>query len=280
MAATHKQGRKRGYRDESGRLHLAIQRDEATGRERLELEAPLFDQSWQDELVASAANTALALLAGDPTRQRVIELTRSAMASTSRLVDALLARAPRGAVACKAGCGHCCHVLVSVTAPEALTILDHLKSSLSAAALNRLRTRVTEFCTQTRGLSAAERFSPDLPCVFLDDDRCSIYPVRPFACRGMNSLDAGECETRLHDPEVRAAFVANGGGRLFVEPIQAFRAVTAGLQLALKELFHLDMRPLELTAAIRIFLQGDESVVDEWLAGGRLVPRGSSVASI
>jgi hypothetical protein len=191
------------------------------------------------------------------------------MDSTSRLVAGLLAHAPQDGVACKAGCAHCCHVVVAVTAPEALTIFDHVQRSWSAPAFARLATRIAEFCERTRGMSSSERFSPEYPCVFLESERCSIYEVRPFACRGMNSLDATECETRLRVPEIRARFAAKGGGRLFVEPIRAFRAVSAGLQFGLGELYHLDMRPLELSAVMHILLQGSASLAAAWLAGER-----------
>ena len=86
----------------------------------------------------------------------------------------------------------------------------------------------------------------------------------------MNSLDADECSTRLRDPEARAAFVEGGeGGHSFMEPIRGFHAVSAGLQLALAELYALDMRPLELTAAVRLLLNGPPSLVSDWLAGKR-----------
>ncbi|WP_437818363.1 hypothetical protein [Sorangium sp. So ce1078] len=72
------------------------------------------------------------------------------------------------------------------------------------------------------------------------------------------------------DPEARAAFLASGlGGRSFMEPIRAFHAISAGLQLSLSELFRLDMRPLDLTAAVHLLLTGPESLADAWIRGQR-----------
>jgi hypothetical protein len=86
----------------------------------------------------------------------------------------------------------------------------------------------------------------------------------------MNSLDAQECATRLRDPQTRAAFLAEGGGgHSFMEPIRAFHAVSAGLQLGLSELYQLDMRPLELTAALHLLLGGPETAPLEWIRGQR-----------
>jgi Fe-S-cluster containining protein len=253
-----------------GRVHLALalHRDPVTGRQDVTLRAPLFEETWQNDVAIAAARTAHAVLDGQPSLEGAVALARDAMAATSRLIEGLLARAPEGAVACRAGCDHCCYQLVGVTAPEALAIFDHLSRTLSDAELERVAARVAAHHDRTRDLSAAERFSPQHPCVFLEAGRCTIYEVRPLACRGMNSLDAQECADRLRDPEARAAFLARGvGGHSFLEPIRAFHAVSAGLQLGLSELHGLDMRPLELAAAMHLLLDGAASIPDEWISG-------------
>ena len=85
----------------------------------------------------------------------------------------------------------------------------------------------------------------------------------------MNSLDATECETRLRNPAAREAFLdGQEGGHTFMEPIRAFHAVSAGLQLALAELYRLDMHALDLTAAMDLLLNGDESIPAEWIGAG------------
>jgi hypothetical protein len=85
----------------------------------------------------------------------------------------------------------------------------------------------------------------------------------------MNALDAAECARRLREPDARAAFLASGvGGHSFMEPIRAFHAVSAGLQLGASELHGLDMRPLDLGAALDLLLNGPESIPDAWIAGG------------
>jgi Fe-S-cluster containining protein len=266
-AAERQRKKERTFRDDAGRVHLALQRDAASGREFVTLKAPLFKEQWQNDVTAGAANTALAVLGHAPTLESVVELTQSAMAATSRLVEGFLARAPAGALACKAGCDHCCYQVVGVTPAEALTIYRHLLETRTAEELSRLTAHVTALRERTRGLSSTERFSPEYPCAFLEAGRCSIYEVRPLSCRGMNSLDAKECETRLREPAARAEFVAHGGGHLFVEPVRAFRAVSAGLQLSLSELYRLDSRPLDLIAAMQLLLQSGSSLGSEWVGG-------------
>jgi len=269
-AAERKRRKERAFRDDAGRVHLRLHRDPATGGEHLTLKAPLFDAEWQNEVATSAANTALGVLGHAPTLEGVIELTERAMASTSRLIAGLLARAPEGALACRPGCDHCCYQVVGVTAAEAFTIHAHVVRTRSADELERLRAHVADLHARSRGLTSAERFSAQHPCPFLEAGSCSIYEVRPLSCRGMNSLDASECEARLRDPGARAEFLARGhGGRCFIEPISAFRAVSAGLQLGLSELYQLDTRPLDLTAAMHLLLEGEPSLSRGWMAGER-----------
>jgi Fe-S-cluster containining protein len=156
-----------------------------------------------------------------------------------------------------------------VTPPEALAIVEYLKQSRSSEELDRVREHVAGRFERARRLSSADRFSPDHPCVFLRAGSCSVYEVRPLTCRGMNSLDAGECASKLRDPERRAEFLAAGrAGHAYLEPIGGAQAVSAGLQLGLSEHHHLDMRPLDLVHAMHLLL-ADDSLAGQWLRGGQ-----------
>ena len=131
---------RRSPRDPGGRVHLALQRDPASGAESVALTAPVFEEAWQNEVAAAAANTAHGILAGAPTPGGARSRWRATRwTATSRLIDGLLARAPAGAVACRAGCDHCCYQSVGVTPPEALAIFDHLSRTLSDAQLGERR---------------------------------------------------------------------------------------------------------------------------------------------
>jgi Fe-S-cluster containining protein len=255
-------------RDTAGRAHLDIYRDPASGSARVSLRAAIFEGDWQNEIATASANTALGTMREQPSVARAVELARNAMGATSRLSDGLLARAPAGTVACRPGCDHCCYQVVGVTPPEALAIADHLRNDVPHTERERIAARVSEAHERARGLTSVERFSPEHPCPFLESGHCTIYAVRPLACRGMNSLSASECAKRLREPEARAAFLTNGvGSHSFLEPIRAFHAISAGLQLGLSELYHLDMQPLELTAAVHLLLTGPRSLAAEWIAG-------------
>jgi Putative zinc- or iron-chelating domain len=160
---------------------------------------------------------------------------------------------------------------VGVTPPEALAIWRHLTSTLSPGELAQLASHVAATHARTRGLSADDRHAPDQPCAFLRDGLCTIYEVRPLACRGMNAVDAEICARRLRDPATRAAYIADPGSlgpSSFMEPIRAFHAISAGLQLGLAELYRLDMRPLDLAAALDLLLSGAPSQAQAWIDGG------------
>ena len=243
--------------------------DARGGAPRLTLARPLFDEAWQNDLALGAASTAHAMLAEGHTREQAAALGSKLMEGAAKLIGGLLAAAADRPVACQTGCAHCCHQAVGVSAPEVLAIDAHVRATRTPEALQSLVSRVRQADDRTRGLTSAERLSPELPCPFLEEGgRCGIYEARPLACRGTNSLDAGACAELLHDPASRAAFVA--GERTFpcyLEPIRASHALHAGLQLALDELHGLETKPLELTAAMRVMFDDPAAVSADWLAG-------------
>jgi hypothetical protein len=154
-----------------------------------------------------------------------------------------------------------------VVAPEVFAIYDFLVFTRGEQALAQAFQRIREADDRTRDLPQQERMSPDLPCPFLEAERCSIYEARPLSCRGKNSLDAQACERSLRDPETRARFAAGEFPiPTFLEPLHAFHAVSAGLQLALDELYGLEAAPLELTRAMRVLVDDPEAVLRGWLA--------------
>jgi hypothetical protein len=261
-------GQARVQRDERGRAHLLIQRDGHGNPAGLGLSRPLFHDQWQNDLAVAAAGSAHRALSEGHTPEQAAALGRDAMAATSTIADGLLARSADRPPACRAGCAHCCHQAVGVTPPEVFAIHAHLRATRTPVELDAVVRRIRDADDETRGMAPAQRLSPELPCPFLEAARCSIYEVRPLSCRGTNSLDAAVCERTLRDADARAALLA---GResipCYQEPIRAFHAVTAGLQLALDQLHGLEAEPLELTAAMRIMVDDPDGVAARWLGG-------------
>src|SRR3972149_3817974 len=59
-----------------------------------------------------------------------------------------------------------------------------------------------------RGVDATARLKLRTPCAFLENGSCTIYAVRPFGCRGANSIDAELCRAFV---EGRADAAKEGG---------------------------------------------------------------------
>lgn len=77
---------------------------------------------------------------------------------------------------CTRGCSHCCNIAVGVTAVEARYI--EVKTGQKA---NYAKHSEQDFF--------------GVPCVFLKNGECSIYPYRPITCRVFTSLeDPARCE--------------------------------------------------------------------------------------
>lgn len=96
------------------------------------------------------------------------------------------ARANGPKPACQAGCAHCCHLRAEATDPEVLHIAQHLQTLPSADQATTLR-RLQQHA------AAASVGTTRQPCSFLVHDRCTIYSVRPAACRKAHSLSAAHC---------------------------------------------------------------------------------------
>lgn len=256
------------HRDRQGRTHLIVHRGPQGRIKDITLSQPLFNDGWQNDVAVAAAKTVHEFWADGRSLDKAIELGRNAMAATSKIAEGALGRSPERRPACQSGCSHCCYQAVGVSPPEVFAIYDHLLATRTPDQLDADVRRIRDADDKTRGMTSAERLSPDLPCPFLQDEQCSIYEVRPLACRGANSLDAAACERNLRDPVARREFLAGTAAvPCFLEPIRTFHAVTAGMQLALQELHGLQVLPLELTAAMRTMIDEPETVPERWLAG-------------
>lgn len=102
------------------------------------------------------------------------------------------------AIACRAGCAHCCIVNVAVLYPEALSVVEHLTSSKSQTELNNFHEKLSGLDQETRWLDDEERVMVRKKCVFLNQQgSCGIYPFRPLLCRAVTSTSAADCKESL-----------------------------------------------------------------------------------
>jgi Fe-S-cluster containining protein len=158
----------------------------------------------------------------------------------SRLIEGELAvlQENGGQVSCRAGCAACCRQFVVVSPLEARSIERHVRSadrtqqrrwqeaqaqhSKALSRLPSLMRRVQAFRAAGGYLTpeagdALEReyWAAQIPCPFLAGERCTIYPVRPFACREHFALTPAELCARdldaVETPPTRFEFRAVAG---------------------------------------------------------------------
>lgn len=104
-------------------------------------------------------------------------------------------------VSCKKGCSFCCHINVDIYDDEAEVILNYCKKNNIAIDVDYLK-KQAEF----KDLRSHARNELSA-CVFLKNGLCSIYPVRPIACRKFAVISPpAKCEAAHNTSEVLIYF--------------------------------------------------------------------------
>ena len=153
-------------------------------------------------------------------------------------------------VQCRRGCAFCCHVDVVVTPLEAIRVV---------AAMRRGD-------APDRRAAAHGPRAKNAPCPLLIDSLCSVYAMRPLACRSLFSTDLAACE---------AGFFAegSGGAPVFVPSLDWPRLLAAGAitgeGAALDDL-GLASHLVELRGALAL---ADDATILRWLNGADVFPR-------
>jgi hypothetical protein len=198
--------------------------------------------------------TAAAVMAEDVHPADLMALAAEAVALAEDLAaEGRRIAPPARPIACRAGCGHCCHISVMASAAEVLRLAQYIRNRFArtelAALIERLR--------QAAAMSKEERLAAILPCPMLKDESCSVYEARPLNCRGLESMDAEMCR--------RASL-----GEKVLPPIYAmrwaiFNRVETGLLAGTADAGRA-LEPLDLFAALLTALE-ESDAARRWLAG-------------
>lgn len=168
--------------------------------------------------------------------------------------DLSLDRNPAGGIACRKGCSTCCASYVAVTGPEVFLIARWL-----GAGGPEVAGRLDAFTAADGGRTREERMERPQRCPLLTaDGACSIYPVRPTACRSLLSFDVSACE-RIFGLRTGESVPAYGASILLRVRYQA--ALRAALAIN-----RLPAVSWELTAALARALVTPDAET-RWLAG-------------
>ena len=156
------------------------------------------------------------------------------------------------AISCRAGCGACCRQLVAISVVEAESLAQTVAAmpperaalirDRFAAGLKRLEEAGLLSPDETPGeralmVSGADHaddarrhvsrryFSLKIACPFLEDESCSIHPVRPMVCREYHvTTPAADC-AELYQKEIGRVEVPLRMGEVLA---RTFAKVTAG----------------------------------------------------
>lgn len=129
-------------------------------------------------------------------------------------------------ISCRAGCSHCCYLLVEISWPEAME-LAHWVLKQPKQRRQQLIQRIEDNAAEARTLFSASKkdvqycgpvldstaeisqksydryfFEKKRPCPLLEDGCCSAYPVRPSTCRMHMVTSPPElCSDQVRDEE-------------------------------------------------------------------------------
>jgi Fe-S-cluster containining protein len=215
---------------------------------------------FPDYVFRHQVQAARAILSRGRSSQETLELAERAHHLTDRAILAVRnASLPSRRPVCQPGCSACCHLHVVAGPFEVILIADYVRKKFTPAAQSSLLDRIETHIQSTAGMTVETRRMARPACPLLVDDRCSVYPVRPSACRGWNSLDVAACNADLQNPAARIAAPVN------LTQYQVANRVYEASSLAVHE-SNRDARTLDLARALKIALE-DPKASNRWGAG-------------
>ena len=148
----------------------------------------------------------------------------------------------------------CCHNWILVTAPEVFLIAAEIGRRASAG---QDVARIAQAAAAGRGLDRDARLERRLACPMLASHLCSIYTVRPLACRGFFSLSLEACQ---------AVFRGEGEDIPAWRPAMLLRGIHDRCMSAAIKAAGLPHGAFEMTEALSLAF-ADAGASRRWLAG-------------
>ena len=186
-------------------------------------------------------------------------LSQAIQSYDSLLEEIKAERPPSGPFACAQGCNTCCwQPELSLSAVEVFCIAEHIEKTFSDEQLAALQRRLEEI-GRAKADTAGVTPQPLYRCPLLSEQGCTVYAVRPFACRGHHSYDLAQCE------EAKRTGFTVPVIHQYGEQVAAAQMVVVALRQSLLE-NGLEADLLDLHLAIKIALD-DPATRQRWLAG-------------
>jgi Fe-S-cluster containining protein len=160
-------------------------------------------------------------------------------------------------IQCRSGCTFCCHQNVDVTIPEAILVALRLGDEADPR-----RAATLEAAEMFTGLDDEARIATGRPCPMLVSERCSVYEVRPLACRSFTSPDAANCQTALDS-------LKGGKGVIRADVYAVLQFLCNGEQAATLGICRdlgLQAAIVDLTQTVAAIIR-DPKLIERWAAG-------------
>ncbi len=145
---------------------------------------------------------------------------------------------------------------VAASAPEILAIAAFVRERFDEERRASLDARVEANIAMTQGIKMEQRDRVRLDCPFLEAGKCSVYEVRPVACRGVSSYSVEDCREDYEHPGAGVEMHTNGLREL------VFGAIREGLAVACRSV-SVEHRLLELVRAYKIASE-DLTLAETW----------------
>src|SRR3954469_16168657 len=205
----------------------------------------------------AAAGESLKILLGPPAALSTIELARSINELADRSIRQVHAACHDGhRIACRSGCTYCCLGPVAASALEVLAIATFVRERFDEERQAALGRRIEANISATEGMDMSQRDRVRLDCPFLEAGNCTVYEVRPVACRGYSSYSVEDCREDFEHPGTGVEIPTNGLREL------VYGAIREGLAVACK-MASVEHRLLELVRAYRIISE-NPTLAEAW----------------
>jgi Fe-S-cluster containining protein len=217
--------------------------------------------------VLEAAIDAVERLLRDPSGPGAIHAVIENVVGFAEAMTSKLRHPESPPVACQAGCSWCCHQTIPVSAPEVFRIARFMTNAVPGEVRESQLDGLRKLDRETHGATSTTRVRLRLPCAFLHEHQCTVYPVRPLACAEFTSYSVEDCK-RGQRFGFKFGSVTHEKARMIV-----YHAVQRGLFVGLERaLPKADADVLELTAAVLAVLDAPNAE-SEWLNGGTVFAR-------
>ena len=171
-------------------------------------------------------------------------------------------------LACCEGCGVCCSLRVDVFAHEVFLLAHHIREHFGVEEKAELLRRLDAHVEEVAPLTPFEHATRNVRCPLLIEGRCTVYAVRPHACRRHHSQDLATCQFTYDHPTDLDSPAAHDR--------ELFRTLTQAMQTNIDAYFQLgfDNTIYELGTALHEALN-DPTCWEHWRAGEQAFVRAS-----